>query len=66
LIGSLKDEKFEEEELCDLQGMRKSKGSKKNKRHKTNFKIPLTRQNVNSLNNLLKNHIERNKIYKNE
>jgi hypothetical protein len=39
---------------------------KKTKRHKTNFKIPLTRQNLQNLNNLISHHIENNQPYKNE
>lgn len=39
---------------------------KKSKRHKTNFKIPLTRKNIQSLNNLVKEHIKHNQLLKNE
>jgi hypothetical protein len=47
-----------------LQDLRK-KVDKKTKRHKTNFKIPLTRNNIQSLNNLLVKHIGHNQVYKN-
>ena len=69
LIGSVKNEHFVDEEIADLQGLRKPASmekKKKNKRHKTNFKIPLTRQNVESLNNLIVKHISHNQKYKNE
>lgn len=54
--------------LCDLRKKADtaSKDKKKNKRHKTNFKIPLTRKNVESLNNLIVKHISHNQKYKNE
>lgn len=42
------------------------KVEKKTKRHKTNFKIPLTRKNLQSLNNLMKDHISKNQFFKNE
>jgi len=47
--------------------MRKPIESKtKNKRHKTNYKIPLTKKNMSSLNNLIKDHISHNQKFKNE
>ena len=39
---------------------------KRNKRHKTNFKIPLTRKNMESLSSLVASHIKQNQRYKNE
>lgn len=39
---------------------------KKNRRHKTNYKIPLTRKNISSLNNLIEKHISHNQHFKNE
>ena len=42
------------------------KQKKKNRRHKTNYKIPLTRQNIQSLNKLIEGHIEQNQFFKNE
>ena len=68
MIGSVKNDNFVEEEMTDLLGLRKPSGDKKkkNKRHKTNFKIPLTRHNVESLNNLIVKHISHNQKYKNE
>lgn len=49
-------------ELHDLT----KKVEKKTKRHKTNYKIPLTRKNIESLNNLVKGHINKNQFFKNE
>ena len=44
MIGSVKNDNFVEEEMTDLLGLRKPSGDKKkkNKRHKTNFKIPMS------------------------
>ena len=39
---------------------------KKTKRPKPTFNIPLTRKNMSSLNNLMKDHISNNQFYKNE
>lgn len=39
---------------------------KKKRRHKTNYKIPLTRPNINHLNQLIYEHIDHNQFYKNE
>ena len=49
LIGKAKNDNYEQEEMYDLNELRK-KVDKKTKRHKTNFKIPLTRKNIQSLN----------------
>ena len=51
--------------MIDLHDLGK-KVEKKTKRHKTNFKIPLTHKNMTSLNNLMKQHISNNQRYKNE
>lgn len=42
------------------------KEKKKNRRHKTNFKIPLTRKNIQSMNTLIEGHIAQNQHFKNE
>lgn len=42
-----------------------NKPSKKNRRHKTNYKIPLTSTNIKSLNQLITSHISHNQKYKN-
>jgi hypothetical protein len=39
---------------------------KKTRRHKTSFKIPLSRKNIKSLNKLIVQHIGQNQVYKNE
>lgn len=51
--------------MANLNDLRK-KLQKKTKRHKTNFKIPLTRKNIASLNCLVKDHIVKNQFFKNE
>ena len=48
-----------------LNGLGK-KLDKRTRRHKTNFKIPLTRKNIQSLNCLVKDHITQNQVFKNE
>lgn len=65
LIGTLKNDNYEQEEMYDLNDLRK-KVDKKTKRHKTNFKIPLTRKNMQSLNNLILKNINHNQKFKNE
>lgn len=65
LIGTIKNQHFEDKEVIELHDLRKNV-DKKNKRHKTNFKIPLTRKNMQSLSNLVKGHIEQNQFLKNE
>lgn len=51
--------------MSNLNDLRK-KLQKKTKRHKTNFKIPLTRKNIESLNCIVKEHIVKNQFFKNE
>lgn len=65
LLGNVKNERYEEREVINLHELSK-KVQKKTKRHKTNFKIPLTRKNLQSLNNLMKDHISKNQFYKNQ
>lgn len=65
LLGNVKNDKFVESEIVQLHDMQK-KVQKKTKRHKTNFKIPLTRKNMQSLNNLVKDHISKNQFFKNQ
>lgn len=65
LLGSVKNDNFVEKDVVGLHELGK-KLEKKTKRHKTNFKIPLTRKNMESLNCLVKGHIVLNQFYKNE
>jgi hypothetical protein len=65
LIGTLKNDNYEEGEMFGLNDLRK-KVDKKTKRHKTNFKIPLTRKNIQSLNDLILKNIGHNQKFKNE
>lgn len=65
LIGTLKNDNYEEREMFGLNDLRK-KVDKKTKRHKTNFKIPLTRKNMQSLNDLILKNIGHNQKFKNE
>ena len=65
LLGDVKNEKYAEREVVDLQELTK-KVQKKTKRHKTNYKIPLTRKNIQSLSNLVSEHIVKNQYFKNQ
>ena len=68
LIGDVKNENYTTAQIIKLKEMHKpvEKQKKKNRRHKTNYKIPLTRQNIQSLNKLIEGHIEQNQFFKNE
>ena len=65
LIGSVKNDDYASNEVVNLHGLRKPV-EKRTKRHKTNFKIPLTRKNMESLNSLVASHIKQNQRFKNE
>ena len=52
--------------MMNLQTLCKEPGKKKTKRHKTNFKVPLTRNNIGKMNEIIQHHIDSNRKMQNK
>lgn len=60
LLGDLKEDNFRPEVVDQLHALCKPV-KKKTRRHKTNFKVPLTRGNIDRMNELVQSHINLNR-----
>ena len=66
LLGDIKEENYQPALMNNLQTLCKPVEKKKTRRHKTSFKIPLTRNNLNKMNGIIQQHIDVNRKFKNK
>lgn len=65
LLGDLKEDDYKAEIVHELHTLCKPV-KKKTKRHKTNFKVPLTKNNLERMNKIVQSHIDLNRKFMNE
>jgi hypothetical protein len=65
LLGDLREDNFRPEVVEQLHSLCKPV-KKKTRRHKTNFKVPLTRGNLDKMNQIVQSHIDLNRKFLNK
>jgi hypothetical protein len=65
LLGDLKEDNYRPEVVDQLHSLCKPV-QKKTRRHKTNFKVPLTKGNIDRMNQIVQSHIDLNRKFLNK